>query len=167
MAKRQGGGDGGLQELGDGALGEDAFGGGGGVIELSVEGAEVGSVDAEGAGADAAGGVGDADDFEEREGGGVAFEEESAVEAALGGDDTGAAEGLEDLGEVTGGDSGGVGDLLCGLGFAGGGGEAEGSAEAVFGGLGDHFFLRGYLDLDIQISSCYAVIQDNFVQIST
>lgn len=54
------------------------------------------------------------DDVEQRERIGRDRKSEPAIEAALRGDQPGPAEDLEDLGQVTGGDAGAVGDLLGG-----------------------------------------------------
>ena len=77
-----------------------------------MEGTKVGAVDAQRTGSDAVGRIGDADDFQQGEGGRVALQDKSAIEAALGGHHAGAAEGLEDLAQVTRGDFRDLGNLV-------------------------------------------------------
>ena len=102
--------------VGDRGFAEHPLNAGGGGIEPSMQRAEVQGVVriAERAFGDPAGRLNRRDDVEQRERIGRDGEGEPAVEPALRSHQAGSAEDLEDLGKITGGNPGAVGDLLGG-----------------------------------------------------
>ena len=102
--------------IGDSGFSEHPLDTRGGGIKPAMQRAEVqGMVRiAQRALSDAARRLNGRDDVEQRERIGRDRKSEPAIQAALRGDQPGSAEDLEDLGQVTGGDSGAVGDLLGG-----------------------------------------------------
>ena len=137
----EGGGGGGFgKEFGDGGFFEGVFDEGEGVIEAPVEGAEADAMGlkAEGTGADAGEGIDGLDDIEDGDLGGGAVEGKAAVDAALGTDESGTVEGLQDLVEVTGGTLVALAMSAFLAGAVEVTGEIGDDAESVFVGLGKH-----------------------------
>jgi hypothetical protein len=126
-----------VHKLCDGPAGQHVLGDRRGFVELAVQGAQVCAVNPQGTTLHAPRRIDYLDNFKQRKRRRIAEQHEASIKPALPNEHAGTAESLEDFAEVASGDFGGLCDLVSGLRLAGGGGQANDGAQAIFSGMGD------------------------------